>query len=148
MNRPRLIIGCMMLMVAHLADAATLRTILAGGETDLPADTPGGRLDGAGLFPFVGALEIAGGGGSFKGTAVAISPDWLLTAGHNADLNDDGLPDSFWNSTFHLPEYGSFAVLGAFTHGSFTGFANPSVAFWVRGYVVISPNFRHLTRDA
>jgi hypothetical protein len=117
----------MMLMVADLADAATLRTILAGGETDLPADTPGGRLDGAGFFPFVGALEIAGGSGSFKGTAVAISPDWLLTAGHNADLNDDGLPDSFWNSTFHLPEYGSFAVLEAFTHGSFTGFSNPSV---------------------
>ncbi len=109
------------------AHAVITATILAGGETALPADTPSGRVDAEGKFVFVGALEVSNGSSTYKGSAVAISPEWLLTAGHNADLNDDGLPDSFWNSTFHLPEYGSFAVLEAFTHGSFTGFANPNV---------------------
>lgn len=51
----------------------------------------------------------------------------MLTAGHNADLNDDGLPDALWSSTFNLPGYGSFGVAQAFTHPGFTGFANPTV---------------------
>jgi hypothetical protein len=59
------------------------------------------------------------------GSAVALSRDWVLTAGHNADLNDDGLPDALWSGTFHLPGYGSFAVAHAYTHPGFTGFANP-----------------------
>ena len=101
--------------------------ILAGGETQLPADTPSGRLDTAGTFPFVGSLAISSGGGSYKGSAVALSPEWVLTAGHNADLNDDGLPDALWGGTFNLPGYGSFGVAQAFTNPGFTGFANPSV---------------------
>lgn len=125
----QLFVGCLMwtLMLVGRGDAATLRTILAGGETNLPADTPSGRVDTGGLFPFVGALEISGGAGNFKGSAVAISRDWILTAGHNADLNDDGLPDAGWGGTFHLPSYGAFAVTQAFTHPGFTGFANPAV---------------------
>lgn len=91
------------LMLVGRGDAATLRTILAGGETNLPADTPSGRLDTGGLFPFVGALAISGGAGSFKGSAVAILRDWILTAGHNADLNDDGLPDAGWAARFICP---------------------------------------------
>jgi hypothetical protein len=51
----------------------------------------------------------------------------VLTAGHNVDLNDDGLPDSTWSGVLHLPGYGSFGVAQAFTHSGFTGFANPSV---------------------
>jgi hypothetical protein len=127
MNRSHFIIGSLMLMVVGHGDAATLRTILAGGETDLPSDTPSGRLDTEGEFAFVGALEISGGAGSFKGSAVAISRDWILTAGHNADLNDDGLPDAGWNATLHLPGIGAFGVAEAFTLLSFSGFANPSV---------------------
>lgn len=81
----------LMLMASGPGNAATLRTILAGGETDLPNDTPSGRLDTEGTFGFVGALAISSGGGNYKGSAVALSPEWLLTAGHNADLNDDGI---------------------------------------------------------
>lgn len=116
-----------MLMASGPVDAATQRTILAGGETDLPADTPSGRLDTAAEFSFVGSLAISSGGGNYKGSAVALSPEWVLTAGHNVDLNDDGLPDALWGGTFNLPGYGSFGVAQAFTHSSFTGFASPSV---------------------
>ncbi|MCX6878154.1 MAG: trypsin-like serine protease [Verrucomicrobia bacterium] len=98
-----------------------------GGETDLPADTPSSRLDTAGEFAFVGSLAIAGGGGNYKGSAVALSPEWVLTAGHNVDLNDDGLPDAVWSGTFHLPGIGSFGVAQAFTPPGFTGFAKPTV---------------------
>ena len=75
----------------------------------------------------MGALAISSGAANYKGSAVALSPEWVLTAGHNADLNDDGLPDTTWGGTFNLPGYGSFGVAQAFTHSSFTGFANPSV---------------------
>jgi hypothetical protein len=121
----RSIVGAF-LCLSTQPDAATLRTILAGGETDLPADTPSGRMDMEGLFPFVAALEISG-GGSYKGSAVAISREWVITAGHNADLNDDGLPDAGWNATLHLPGIGAFGIAEAFTLLSFSGFANPSV---------------------
>ena len=109
------------------ASAAITANILAGGETDLPADTPSGRLDTAEMFSFVGSLAISSGGGNYKGSAVALSREWVITAGHNTDLNDDGLPDVGWSGSFNLPGYGSFGVAQAFTHSSFTGFANPSV---------------------
>ena len=102
-------------------------TILAGGETALPSDTPSGRLDMEGTFGFVGALAISAGGANYKGSAVALTPEWLLTAGHNLDLNDDGVPDGSWAGTFVLPGYGSFGVAQAFTNPGFSGFANPSV---------------------
>jgi hypothetical protein len=50
------IIG-MTLCLSGMLEAAVTATILAGGKTDLPADTPSGRLDTEGFFPFVGALE-------------------------------------------------------------------------------------------
>lgn len=73
------------------------------------------------------ALEISGGSGSFKGSAVVISRDWILTAGHNADLNDDGPPDAAWNATLHLPGIGASGIAQAITLLFFSGFANPSV---------------------
>lgn len=42
-------------------------------------------------------------------------------------LTADGLPDTSWRGTFHLPGYGSFGVTQAFTNNDFTGFANPPV---------------------
>jgi hypothetical protein len=102
-------------------------TILAGGESDSPADTPSSRLDTEGAFSFVGALEISNGTSSYKGSAVAISREWVFTAGHNADLNDDGLPDAGWSATLHLPGIGAFGIAEAFTLLSFSGFANPVV---------------------
>ena len=109
------------------APATITANILAGGETDLPADTPSGRLDRDGTFSFVGALAISSGGGNFKGTAVALTREWLLTAGHNVDLNDDGLPDMGWGGAFHLPGYEAFSVKVAIAHPGFSGFASPSV---------------------
>jgi len=70
--------------------------ILAGDETALPADSPAARLDTLGsssLFNAVGSLSINAGGFSYIGSATAISPNWILTAGHNLDLNDNGAPD-------------------------------------------------------
>ena len=58
-----------------------LKTILAGGETALPADTPSGRLDTAGEFSFVGARAVSNGTTTYRGSAVALSRDWVLTAG-------------------------------------------------------------------
>lgn len=114
-------------LLSAQTSAVVTANILAGGETDLPADTPSGRLDTEGTFSFVGALAISSGGGNYKGSAVALSREWVLTAGHNADLNDDGLPDALWSSTFNLPGCGSFGVPQALTHPGFTGFANPTV---------------------
>lgn len=105
----------------------TVHAIMAGGEFDLPDDAPSLRLDVAGEFQFVGALSITGGAGTFKGSAVALSRDWLLTAGHNADLDDDGLPDADWSAAFYLPAVGGFAVSHAITHPDFTGFGVPVV---------------------
>lgn len=50
-----------------------------------------------------------------------------MTAGHNADLNDDGRPDAAWSGAFHLPGDGVFSVSEVFTHPGFSGFANPAV---------------------
>lgn len=107
--------------------ATLTATILAGGEFEYPSDAPSSRVDDTGEFAFVGALEISSGGATYKGSAVALSSDWVLTAGHNVDLNDDGLPDASWNGSFHSPEYGVFFVTDVYTVASFTGFANPSV---------------------
>lgn len=107
--------------------ATLTATILAGGEFDSPADRPSSRLDTEGAFSFVGALEISNGTSSYQGSAVAISREWVITAGHNVDLNDDGLADALWSGNLHLPGYGVFVVAQAYTHPGFTGFANPSV---------------------
>ncbi len=107
--------------------ATLTAAILAGGEFDSPADSPSSRLDTEGAFSFVGALEISNGTSSYKGSAVAISREWVLTAGHNADLNDDGLADTVWSGNLHLPGYGVFGVAQAYTNPGFTGFANPSI---------------------
>ncbi len=126
MRKP-IFLACGMMALTLPVGATVTATILAGGETDLPGDTPSGRLDVDGRFSFVGALAISSGGGNYRGSAVALSREWVLTAGHNADLNDDGVADALWSGVFHLPGYGSFGVAQAFTHPSFTGFANPAV---------------------
>lgn len=102
-------------------------TILAGGELNFPADTPSKRIDVNGEFSFVGALEVFGGTSSFSGSGVALSRSWILTAGHNVDLDGDGLVDSGWSGNFHLPGLGAFGVVETIIHPSFTGFANPSI---------------------
>lgn len=116
-----------LLVLPSRLEAAVTAHILAGGETALPADTPSGRLDTEGIFGFVGALAMSDGSADYKGSAVALSREWVLTAGHNVDLNDDGVPDASWTGSFVLPGHGSYVVAQAFTNPSFSGFANPSV---------------------
>lgn len=115
----------------QLCVAASLQPmILAGDENSLPADSPAARLDLQGVtspFSFVGALSINSGGFNYKGSAAAISPNWVLTAGHNLDLNDNGTPDSGIAINLHLPGFGVFPASGFYTHPGFTGFGNPSV---------------------
>lgn len=104
--------------------------ILAGDETALPADSPAARLDTLGsssLFNAVGSLSINSGGFSYRGSATAISPNWVLTAGHNLDINDNGAPDAGLSISFNLPGFGTYAASSFYTCPGFTGFGNPSI---------------------
>ena len=124
-----LISSGLLLLLGTQTHAATQRTIMAGGETSLPADSPAIRLDPLGSaspFNFVGALQISVDGFNYRASASAISPHWVLTAGHNLDSNDDGAPDAGLAMSFHLPGLGSFSATTFFTCPGFTGFGNPS----------------------
>ncbi|SRR6266498_548063 len=104
--------------------------IMAGGETALPPDSPVNRLDplaATSPFNFIGALAITAGGFNYKGSATAISPNWVLTAGHNLDLNDDGSPDAGLSVNLNLPGLGTYSASSFYTCPAFTGFGNPSV---------------------
>lgn len=119
------IVGLLLLATTHHASA-----IMAGGETAFPADSPAGRLDQLGAaspFNAVGSLAISSGGFSYKGSATAISPNWVLTAGHNLDLNDNGSSDAGLSINFNLPGFGTYAASSFYTCPDFTGFGNPSV---------------------
>lgn len=131
-NNPRGLIQVPVMVTVGIyilpADGATLTAnILAGGELDSPADTPSSRLDAAGDFPFVGALEASDGVSTYTGSAVALSRDWVITAGHNLDLNDDGLVDDSWSGILHLPGFGAFGIAESFVNPDYTGFANPAI---------------------
>ena len=73
------------------------------------------------------ALAISSGGFSYRGSGTVISPNWVLTAGHNLDLDDNGSPDAGLNINFNLPGFGAFTASGFYTAPGFTGFGNPSV---------------------
>ena len=119
------VVSAIFLVLLHLAPSA--HAILAGGEFDFPSDTPSGRIDSSGSYDFVGALEISAGGSSYYGSGTVLSRNWVLTAGHNVDFNDDGLVDSGLGIDFHLPGYGSYVASGFSIHPDFTGFGNPSI---------------------
>jgi hypothetical protein len=104
--------------------------IMAGDETALPVDSPAIRLDTLGSgspVNAVGSLAISSGGFSYKGSATAISPNWVLTAGHNLDLNDNGSPDGGLSINFNLPGFGTYVASSFYTCPGFTGFGNPSI---------------------
>ena len=103
---------------------------MAGSETAFPSDSPANRLDllgAASPFNAIGALDIRSGGFGYYGSGTAISPNWVLTAGHNLDLNHNGTPDAGLSINFNLPGFGVFTASAFYTHPGFTGFANPSV---------------------
>ena len=101
--------------------------ILAGGEFDLPSDSPSNRLDTEESYGFTGALEINAGGILYRGSATALSPHWALSAGHNVDFNDDGEVDAGLAIDFHLLGFGSYSASTFSVHPDFTGFGNPSI---------------------
>lgn len=104
--------------------------IMAGGEFDLPADSPSGRVDpllGDSPFNAVGSLEISDGVYNYIGSATVLSPNWVLTAGHNADLNDDGLEDDGLSISLHLPGFSSYLADSVTINPDFDGFGNPTV---------------------
>ncbi len=121
---------CLLFLCMPCVWAQSSHAILAGGEFDLPADTPSRRIDTLGPaspFNFVGALELTVGAQAYKGSASALSPHWALTAGHNVDFNDDGHADDGLFVTLHLPGLGSFAATSVVVHPHFKGFGSPSV---------------------
>lgn len=104
--------------------------ILAGGEFDFPVDSPSSRLDApdpSSLYNIVGALDISINGSRYIGTGAALSPNWVLTAGHNVDFDDNGVVDEGLSITYHLPGFGAYAATAQQTHPNFTGFGNPTV---------------------
>jgi hypothetical protein len=120
-------LGLVLGAVGGPLEGALVAAILAGGETDTPVDTPSGRLDTEGEFSFVGALGIESGVQTYRGSGVALSREWVLTAAHNVDVDGDGQADTDWSGTFHLPGYGDYGVAGVSVFGGFSGFGNPVV---------------------
>lgn len=103
---------------------------MAGSETGLPTDSPFSRLDLLGTgssFNAVGALQISLGGFGYRGSGTALSPNWVLTAAHTLDTDDNGLPDDGLSIRFNLPGFGTYTATEFFTCPGFTGFANPSI---------------------
>jgi hypothetical protein len=118
------------IILITLAAAPRLHAIMAGDENGLPADSPANRLDTLGAaspFNAVGSLSISAGGFSYIGSATAISPNWILTAGHNLDLNDVGSPTPGLSINFNLPGFGTYSASSFYTCPGFTGFGNPSI---------------------
>ncbi|MEI8290482.1 MAG: trypsin-like serine protease [Verrucomicrobiota bacterium] len=117
-------------LLITLLSASRVHAILAGDENALPADSPANRLDTLGAaspFNAIGSLSISADGFSYIGSATAISPDWVLTAGHNLDVNDAGSPTPGLNVSFNLPGFGSYSGSTFYTCPGFTGFGNPSI---------------------
>jgi len=121
---------CGLVFCTLLVQAIPAYAILAGGEFDLPADTPSQRIDSLGAaspFNFIGALELTVGAQAYKGSASALSRNWVLTAGHNVDFNDDGRADDGLVVSLHLPGFGSYTADSIVVHPDFTGFGSPSI---------------------
>jgi len=80
--------------------------IQAGDEFKLPTDFPSLRIDDLtnnSAYAFTGALGISSSGRDYYGSGAALSRNWVLSAGHNVDFNDDGSPDSWLTIDYHLP---------------------------------------------
>jgi hypothetical protein len=111
------------------------KVIVAGDPNGSPPDSPGDRVDlnsQASPYAGVGSLEIHFGGQTFICSASVIGTEYVLTAGHCLDLNDNGSIDvNPQDIVFHL-NYGgnlthSIAAEELYIHPNFTGFANPFV---------------------
>lgn len=118
------------LALALGAACPAARAIVGGSATGLPPDSPENRLDlleADSPFNFVGSLLMQAGGSRFRGSAVAISNHWVLTAGHNLDFNSDGQVESGLSIDLHLPGFGTYAASSFHLNPQFTGFLNPDI---------------------
>lgn len=109
-----------------------VKMLQAGRADAVPPDAPELRVDAAGTdspFGAVGAVEAGSTNGSWRGSAVVIGRQWLLTAGHILDFNDDGVVDDALRLRFSLPMAGGGTLaldgLEFHLHPDFSGFANP-----------------------
>lgn len=104
--------------------------IMAGDEFGLPEDRPSWRVDSLGQnspFSSVGGLGITSGSSNYFGSGVALSRNWILTAGHNVDFDDNGAPDTDLFIEVNIPGFGSYTVDSWLTNPDFNGFGNPDV---------------------
>lgn len=103
---------------------------MAGDEFGVPEDRPSWRIDPLGQnspYSSVGGLGITSGSSNYYGTGVALSRNWILTAGHNVDYNDNGEPDTDLTVEINIPGFGSYTVDSWQTKPNFNGFGNPDV---------------------
>lgn len=103
---------------------------MAGDEFGLPEDRPSWRVDSLGQnspFSSVGGLGITSGSSNYYGSGVALSRNWILTAGHNVDFDDNGAPDTDLFIEVNIPGFGSYTVDSWLTNPDFNGFGNPDV---------------------
>ena len=121
-------------LAAHDASQLT-PLIVAGDPNGTPADSPALRVDPntvSSPFAGVGSVYMETSRGGYIGSAAAISPTHILTAGHNVDIDSNGVVDVATNAfRFILNAGGSFTdqifAKAIYLHPDYTGFANPVV---------------------
>lgn len=133
MSAPWILISCSALFSSSVQAQGLPHAAIMAGD---PPDSPDARVDDLGLlspFASVGSLRISVNGSLYIGSAVALDPWHILTAGHNVDTNDDGLADDSGDWVFRLPTASGqaqtldYGVRNVHLHPAFSGFANPSV---------------------
>lgn len=120
--------------ILELADVTKL--MVAGDPNGTPTDSPTLRVDpNTTSSPFAGVgsvfMETSPGRG-YIGSASAISPTHILTAGHNVDLDDNGSVDVAPGSFRFILNFGGNITQQIFAktiylNPQYTGFANPVV---------------------
>lgn len=118
------------LLCPFILFSPSAHAIMAGDEFGLPEDRPSWRIDPLGQnspYSSVGGLGITNGSSNYFGTGVALSRNWMLTAGHNVDYNDNGEPDTDLTVEINIPGFGSYTVDSWQTNPDFNGFGNPDV---------------------
>jgi hypothetical protein len=119
--------------VILLISPINLFGLMAGSSSGMfEEDSPDLRIDSnAETSPFnsVGSLTIQSFGRTHRGTAVALSPFHVLTAGHNVDTDDDGVIDFGIELTFQVNAGAAQIYQPSLIHlhPDFSGFGNPDI---------------------
>ena len=109
--------------------------IAAGDPNGTPSDSPANHVDpNTTTSPYagVGSVYMQTSRGGYIGSAAAISPTHILTAGHNVDMDSNGQVDvATGNFSFFL-NYGGDLTHRIYAktihlHPDYTGFSNPTV---------------------